>query len=120
MRKYLHGLVFVVLLCAMPTLAMSHAFLDHASPRVGNTVATAPNEVVLWFTQKLEPAFSSIEVHNEQGTSVTGSKATVVGDRTQMRVPLKTLPKGTYKVLWHVLSVDTHRTQGDFSFRVGP
>ncbi|MFZ0103951.1 MAG: copper resistance protein CopC [Pseudolabrys sp.] len=37
-----------------------------------------------------------------------------------MRVPLKTLPKGTYKVLWHVLSVDTHRTQGDFSFRVAP
>jgi methionine-rich copper-binding protein CopC len=120
MRKYHHGLVFVVLLCAMPTLAMAHAFLDHASPRVGNTVATAPNEVVLWFTQKLEPAFSSIEVHNEQGASVTGGKATVVGDRTQMRVPLKTLPKGTYKVLWHVLSVDTHRTQGDFSFRVGP
>jgi methionine-rich copper-binding protein CopC len=75
MRKYLHCLVFVVLLCAMPTLAVAHAFLDHASPRVGNTVATAPNEVVLWFTQKLEPAFSSIEVDNEQGASVTGGKA---------------------------------------------
>ena len=80
----------------------------------------APKEVVLWFTQKLEPAFSSIEVRNEQGASVTTGKATVIGDRTQMRVPLKALPKGTYKVLWRVLSVDTHRTQGDFSFHVGP
>jgi hypothetical protein len=35
--------------------ASAHAFLDHAQPRVGNTVATAPREVTLWFTQKLEP-----------------------------------------------------------------
>ena len=119
MRKYLHSLVFVVLLCAMPTLAMAHAFLDHASPRVGNTVMLAPNEVVLWFTQKLEPAFSSIEVRNEQGASVTTGKATVVGDRTQMRVPLKALPKGTYKVLWRVLSVDTHRTQATLASTSG-
>src|SRR6476661_10934444 len=118
MRKNVHILIVSTFLCGTPTFAEAHAFLDHASPRVGNTVATAPKEVVLWFTQKLEPAFSSIEVRNEQGASVTGGKATVVGDRTQMRIPLKTLPKGTYKVLWHVLSVDTHRTQGDFSFRV--
>ena len=76
--------------------------------------------MVLWFTEKLEPAFSSIEVRNEQGASVTTSKATVVGDRTQMRVSLKSLPPGTYKVFWRVLSVDTHRTEGNFTFRVGP
>jgi copper resistance protein C len=85
MHKNLHSFVFVVLLCAMPTLAEAHAFLDHTSPRVGNTVMPAPKEVVLSFTQKLEPAFSSIEVRNEQGASVTTGKATVIGDRTQMR-----------------------------------
>jgi methionine-rich copper-binding protein CopC len=37
-----------------------------------------------------------------------------------MSVPLKALPPGSYKVMWRVLSVDTHRTQGDFSFRIGP
>jgi methionine-rich copper-binding protein CopC len=41
-------------------------------------------------------------------------------NRARMSVPLKALPAGSYKVMWHVLSVDTHRTQGDFSFRVGP
>ena len=40
--------------------------------------------------------------------------------RTELRVPLKALPPGTYSVSWRVLSVDTHRTQGNFSFRVGP
>jgi copper resistance protein C len=100
------------------TSALGHAMLDHASPRVGNTVAAAPKEVMLWFTQKLEPAFSSVEVRNEQGVVMNAGKATVVGG-TQLRVPVKTLPPGTYKVLWRVLSVDTHRTQGDFTFRVG-
>ncbi len=40
--------------------------------------------------------------------------------RTQLRVPLKSLSPGTYKVLWRVLSVDTHRSEGNFSFRVAP
>ena len=112
-------LILSILLIA-PTGAFAHAFLDHAAPRVGNTVAQAPKEVVLWFTQQLEPAFSSIEVRNEQGADVTAGKATVIGDRTQLRVRLKALSPGTYKVIWRVLSVDTHRTQGDFTFRVGP
>ena len=32
------------------------------APTVGSTVAPPPKEVVLWFTEKLEPAFSTIEV----------------------------------------------------------
>jgi methionine-rich copper-binding protein CopC len=120
MRKYVRSFVFAALLCATSTLAEAHAFLDHASPKVGSTITPAPKEVVLWFTQQLEPAFSSIEVRNEQGAAMTAGKATVGGDRTQMRVRLKALPSGTYKVTWHVLSVDTHRTEGDFTFRVGP
>ncbi|HXZ21883.1 MAG TPA: copper resistance protein CopC [Pseudolabrys sp.] len=119
MRKTVHTLILVGLMCAGPRIAAAHAFLDHASPRVGNTVS-APREVMLWFTQKLEPAFSSIEVQNEQGASVTAGKATVIGDRNQMRVSLKPLSPGTYKVIWRVLSVDTHRTEGNFNFRVGP
>ena len=51
---------------------------------------------------------------------MTAGKATVGGNRTQLRVPLKALPPGNYKVIWRVLSVDTHRTEGNFTFRVGP
>ena len=114
-------LVSVLSLLFSVAPALSHAMLDHASPRVGNTVASAPKQVVLWFTQKLEPAFSSAEVRSEQGGLLMNfGKASVVGDGTQLRVPVKPLPPGTYRVIWHVLSIDTHRTQGDFSFRVGP
>jgi hypothetical protein len=77
--------------------------------------------VVLWFTENLEPAFSQIEVRSESGTVVSSGKARVdAANRNELRVALKPIGPGTYKVSWHVLSVDTHRTQGDFSFHVGP
>jgi copper resistance protein C len=97
--------------------ASAHAFLDHAEPRVGNTVATAPREVTLWFTQKLEPAFSSIAVTNSAGQRVDTGKTRVSGN--QMSVSLRSGGAGTYRVNWRVLSVDTHTTDGSFTFRVG-
>ena len=97
--------------------ASAHALLDHAEPRVGNAVATAPREVTLWFTQKLEPAFSSITVTNSAGQRVDAGKTRVSGN--QMSVSLRSGSAGTYRVNWRVLSVDTHRTDGSFTFRVG-
>src|SRR3989442_2668926 len=97
--------------------ASATAFLDHAEPRVGNTVATAPREVTLWFTQKVEPAFSSITVTNSAGQRVDTGKTRVSGN--QMSVSLRSGSAGTYRVNWRVLSVDTHTTDGSFTFRVG-
>jgi methionine-rich copper-binding protein CopC len=97
--------------------ASAHAFLDHAEPRVGNKVATAPREVTLWFTQKLEPAFSTITVTNSAGQRVDTGKTRVSG--SQMSISLRPAGTGTYHVTWHVLSVDTHTTDGSFAFQVG-
>lgn len=97
--------------------AHAHAFLDHAEPRVGSTVPSAPRQVSLWFTQELEPAFSSADVEDANGARVDQGKAQISG--AVMRVGLKALPPGTYKVHWKVISVDTHPTEGSFSFHVG-
>jgi copper resistance protein C len=97
--------------------AQAHAFLDHATPLVGSTVPSAPHEVTLSFTQNLEPAFSTVEVTDASGARVDQGKASVSGN--SMRVGLKSLPAGSYKVHWHALSVDTHTTQGTFTFHVG-
>ena len=97
--------------------ASAHAMLDHAEPRVGNKVATTPREVTLWFTQKLEPAFSSITVTDSAGKRVDTGKTRVSG--SQMSVSLRAVGSGTYRVTWRVLSVDTHTTDGNFTFQVG-
>jgi len=101
------------------SLAQAHALLDHASPLVGSTVRSAPRTISLWFTQKLEAAFSAIEVHDAGGARIDVGKAQVGGDGTLLRVGLKALPPGTYRVHWRVLSVDSHKTEGNFSFSVG-
>jgi methionine-rich copper-binding protein CopC len=97
--------------------ARAHAFLDHASPLVGSTVAAAPREVSLSFTQNLEPAFSTVEVFDANGARVDQGKAQVSANT--MRIGLKPLVPGSYRVRWRALSVDTHTTQGSFTFRVG-
>ena len=99
------------------TAAQAHAFLDHAEPRVGSTVQTAPREVVLYYTQNLEPAFSSVEVSDASGARVDLGKPKI--SASTMRVGLKQLPPGTYRIRWQVLSVDTHTTEGSFTFHVG-
>jgi methionine-rich copper-binding protein CopC len=96
--SFFAGLILLLLLSPTGS-ARAHAFLDHAEPRVGNKVAAAPRQVTLWFTQKLEPAFSTISVTNSAGERVD---------------------TGKYHVTWRVLSVDTHTTDGNFTFQVGP
>lgn len=115
MRK-LFPLAIALLAALASTGAFAHAFLDHSDPRVGSTVAAAPHELTLSFTQKLEPAFSGVDVTGPNGSSI-GGKAQVSGNT--MRVGIKGAGPGAYHVHWHALSVDTHKTQGSFTFTVG-
>jgi methionine-rich copper-binding protein CopC len=103
-----------------PAALWAHAFLDHSNPAVGSTVSASPSVLNLWFTQELEPAFSWVTVTDQSGATVNdGSAAIDPSDQTELTVKLKLLPPGTYTVKWHVLSVDTHTTEGDFTFQVG-
>ena len=113
-------IVTIIALLVAPVAASAHAMLDHASPAVGSAVTVAPKEVVLSFSEKLEAKFSSIDVRNSKDEAMQAGKAALGGAPTDLRVALKPLPPGTYKVIWRVLSVDTHRTNGSFTFRVGP
>ena len=110
----------VLALTASP-VALAHAFLDHATPAVGSHVRGSPQAVTLWFTEELEPAFSSIKVLDASGKQVDrGDTAPDPNDRTALKVSLQRLVPGVYRVAWRVLSVDTHVTEGEFSFTVQP
>ena len=109
----------LALLCSPPICAQAHAFLDHAEPKVGAALPASPAEVKIWFTQNVEPAFSVIEVDDASGKEVD-NKDTHRNDKDKslLIVSLPKLPPGKYTVVWHVVSVDTHRTQGRFQFTV--
>ena len=114
------GPALVILLWGA-TGAGAHAFLDRADPRVGSTIRTSPTQVRLWFTESLEPAFSSVQVVNETGQRVDkGDNQVDPATPNLLRISLPPLTSGTYKVIWRVLSVDSHVTEGDFTFRISP
>jgi len=102
---------------ALATPAFGHAHLSKSTPAAGATVPP-PAEIVLSFTEPLEPAFSTIELRDSMGKRIETGKAQVKDD--VMRLPLKPLPAGRYTVNWRVLSVDTHKSQGNFAFTVKP
>ncbi len=121
MRAVTLILVAFVALNGFMSGAYAHAFMDHARPAVGSTVHGSPAEVKLWFTQELEPAFSTIRVIDKNGRQVDkGNKEVDRGDKTLLRISVPQLPPGIYRVIWRVLSVDTHVTEGDFTFEVAP
>jgi methionine-rich copper-binding protein CopC len=106
---------------ALSATALGHAMLAHADPRVGSTVRVAPGRVELWFTEPLEPAFSTLRVVDASGRQVDRRDASVdKSDRTHLSVSVSSMPAGTYRVVWRVVSVDTHATEGDFTFDVSP
>src|SRR5271169_2116384 len=79
--------------------ASAHAFLDRAEPGVGSTLAAAPAQVRIWFTEAVEPAFSTIAVTDAKGADVGQGKATVdAANAKLLELGLKTLVPGTYRV----------------------
>jgi copper resistance protein C len=101
--------------------AAAHAQLERAQPAVGAMVAAPPAEVSLSFSEPLEAAFSAVEVRDAAGKRVDKGDARLSpGEAKRLTVGLGPLAPGTYKVIWRAVSADTHRTAGDFTFRVAP
>jgi methionine-rich copper-binding protein CopC len=99
--------------------ALAHAMLDNSTPAVGSTVAAPPTEVVLEFSEQIEPTFSSVQVTDSRGTLVSQGTANLVpGRRNTLTTKLTAIGSGVYKVTWKAVSVDTHVTKGSFSFTV--
>lgn len=113
------AVIALAALLAAPASVGAHAFLDHSDPAVGSTVPSPPSVMHLWFTQQLEPAFSRATVTDKSGATVNDGAATIdPANKSELDVRLRPLTPGSYKVKWHVLSVDTHTTEGDFTFNV--
>jgi len=108
--------VVALLLLGVPR-ARGHAFLEHAEPRVGSTVAAPPAAITLTFTEGIEPDFSKVELTDASGKRVeTG--ALEHPESNVLTVSLPGLVPGSYTVNWAVVSVDTHSTDGHFTFTV--
>jgi hypothetical protein len=77
--------------------------------------------LTLDYSEGVEPRFSSVLVTDAQGQRVDKNDLhRAEGNEQRLSLGLQPLKPGTYKVEWHVTSVDTHRTEGTFTFTVQP
>ncbi len=76
--------------------------------------------LTLSFSEGIEPAFSGVTVTGPQQHAVATGKLTRSADNpAEVTLPLaEALPPGEYTVAWHVVSVDGHKTKGQYTFSV--
>jgi methionine-rich copper-binding protein CopC len=104
-------------------IVRGHADYERSDPPAGATVAEAPTQVQIWFTQELfrRQGENFIEVYTADGDRVDLNDAIISDDdRTLMTVSLAPdLADGVYTVRWSALSAeDGHAEEGDFTFTV--
>lgn len=108
--------LLAVLASASP--ASAHAVLVGTSPGMGSVVARAPEQVVLTFTEGVDPIAGKVRVIAPDGTREDTDAARASG--VQLIIPLKRSgARGTYLVTFRVLSADSHPVAGSFTYSVG-
>lgn len=114
------ALVAVLAVLVAPARADAHAELVSTEPAFSEQLATAPDEVVLHFTEGVDLSDDALEVLDANANRIdVGEPEHPGGDRTAVSVSLPDLDDGAYVVAWRVVSSDSHPIGGAFTFRVG-
>ncbi|NBA95945.1 copper homeostasis periplasmic binding protein CopC [Pseudomonas sp. R5(2019)] len=99
--------------------ALAHAHLKSEAPAADSTVV-APAEVRLNFSEGIEEKFSKVTLTRNGEAIAVKSVTTDASDKKVLIVtPEQPLAAGDYEVKWEVLSVDTHKSDGRYGFKVG-
>jgi copper resistance protein C len=111
------GLAIGSLVCwSAPLLA--HSFPKTEQPAAGQTLSTAPSEVSIKYDAPIEQLFAKLQVLDAAGNNMAVGQPLVSSDGYTLTVKVNALKPGTYTVKWSVVCIDTHHTQGSYSFKV--
>lgn len=106
-------------------VAWAHPSLVRSEPPANSTLDASPGQAVVWLDEAIEPDYAHLSVYDSAGQRVDRLDARympVVGREAAAAivVSLPPLPRGSYVVVWRVLSVgDGHAVGGAFAFGVG-
>jgi len=101
--------------------ASAHAQLEQTTPAQGSEVEVLPPAVSLSFGESVTVNGRSMEVLDGSGGRVdTGVVSHPGGRGSEVTVGVRGgLPKGSYTVVWKVVSADSHPVSGTFTFGYG-
>ncbi|HEY1369997.1 MAG TPA: CopD family protein [Gaiellaceae bacterium] len=116
MRRALAIAAFLALV--LPSAALAHATLLHASPSFRERLEAPPRVIVLSFDQTVTALPDAIRVLRLDGRNVAGpSRVRDEGHQVVARVPR--LARDPYTVRWSAISSDGHVISGVYTFGVG-
>ncbi len=115
--QYTVILGFVVLALALPATVAAHSELEKAAPADGAVVAGTPAEIVLTFSETLDPAKSSVTLHDPAGAEIAKTSVDAADD-TVMRIVPPSLAAGKYEVRWTSAALDGDILRGTVHFTV--
>lgn len=106
----------------MASTVHAHSALIRAEPGSRATLTESPKVIRLWFNEPVEAAFSKVMLEKADGKALTGVGVPKAApdDAKQLIIQLPILAPGTYRVRYHVLSVDGHVVDWGYGFRVVP
>jgi copper transport protein len=114
------ALTALLALLFTPARADAHAELLSTEPAAGEHLATAPDQVVLHFSEAVNLGDDLVRVLDSKGDVVDADDPVHLnGERSSVALPLPPLEDGGYVVSWRVVSSDGHPVGGAFTFRVG-
>ncbi len=111
----------ICLTLLFPAIASAHAILLRSDPAKDSVLSIAPKQVRMWYSEALNPTFSTAVVVNGQNKRVDNRDAHVSSnDQTEMDLTLQAnLPPAVYIVIWRTDSAaDGHILRGSFIFSV--
>jgi methionine-rich copper-binding protein CopC len=111
---------FLALVVGVTAAASAHSFPEQETPPAGAALTEPPAQVTIKYDAPIEKLFSSLEVLNSAGQNEAVGKPEVSPDGWKLSVSVNKLPPGEYTVQWNVVCIDTHHTQGSYSFTVEP
>ncbi|HZG16590.1 MAG TPA: CopD family protein [Candidatus Bathyarchaeia archaeon] len=107
----------VLALLLSPSVADAHAYIDQSAPIQESEIKESPTQIRVQFSENINTNLSSLTLLDAAGNTIPGTKEGL-GDNGLV-LHIKPLQDGVYKVVWQVLSVDTHVTEGSYRFAVG-
>jgi methionine-rich copper-binding protein CopC len=105
----------VALLVPLAAPASAHTELTRSTPADGESLAVAPAEVLLTFSEELIPETVKVSITDAQGGLVSAGDARVDAADVSLAWP-DGLASGRYSVNYRVVSQDGHPVSGAISF----
>jgi methionine-rich copper-binding protein CopC len=97
--------IAALLLIVHSPSAFAHAAFVSGSPGPGDEVVGSPTELVIEFSQDLDPSRTSLEVRDATGATIAKSGELGDGPR-EFRLALPELAPGVYEVRWTSFSAE--------------